>query len=54
MAKYSASNYDVQKTSGVCASTGDELAPGDTCWSALVDIPVEERVGAGLPPRPLV
>ena len=43
MSKYSASQYDVQKTSGVCASTGDELAPGDTCWSALVDIPVEER-----------
>ncbi|MEM1107353.1 MAG: hypothetical protein AAGH99_01535 [Planctomycetota bacterium] len=43
MSQFNASNYDVQKTSGVCASTGDELAPGDGCYSALVDIPAEER-----------
>jgi len=41
--QFSSSNYEVQKTSGVCASTGETLAPGDVCYSALVDIPAQER-----------
>ncbi|MEM9419462.1 MAG: hypothetical protein AAGA25_10505 [Planctomycetota bacterium] len=43
MSQFSSSNYEVQKTSGVCASTGETLEPGDGCYSALVDIPAEER-----------
>lgn len=43
MSQFSSSNYEVQKTSGVCAATGDPLEPGDGCYSALVDIPAEER-----------
>lgn len=35
--------YDVQKPSGVCASTGRALEPGEACYSALVDIPVQQR-----------
>ncbi|MEM9915558.1 MAG: hypothetical protein AAF911_11395 [Planctomycetota bacterium] len=43
MSQFSSSNYEVQKTSGVCAATGDTLEPGVGCYSALVDIPAEER-----------
>jgi hypothetical protein len=43
MSQFSQSNYDVQKTSGICAATGEDLAPGSPCYSALVDIPAEER-----------
>jgi len=43
MSQFSQSNYDVQKTSGVCLSTGDPLEPGDSCYSGLVDIPAEDR-----------
>ncbi len=43
MSQFSASPYDVQKTSGVCVVTGQELAPGEECYSALVDIPPDHR-----------
>ncbi|MEE9405015.1 MAG: hypothetical protein V3V20_08980 [Algisphaera sp.] len=43
MATYNPSNYDVQKASGVCVSTGVTLEPGEDCYSALVDIPAQER-----------
>lgn len=43
MSQFSASQYDVQKTSGRCLATGQELAPGEDCYSALVDIPADER-----------
>ncbi len=35
--------YDIQKPSGFCQATGRSLEPGEACFSALVDIPVEER-----------
>ena len=43
MSQFSASQYDVQKTSGVCLATGQTLEPGQDCYSALVDIPAEQR-----------
>ena len=43
MARYTQSQYDVQKPSGVCAKSGEPIAPGDDCWSVLVDVPAEER-----------
>ena len=43
MSQFSQSNYDVQKTSGVCAATGETIQPGQPCYSALVDIPEAER-----------
>ncbi|MEO1237581.1 MAG: hypothetical protein AAFX76_12405 [Planctomycetota bacterium] len=43
MSQFSSPNYDVQKTSGVCQATGDTLEPGNPCYSALVDVPADER-----------
>ncbi|MEM8737381.1 MAG: hypothetical protein AAGG38_02740 [Planctomycetota bacterium] len=43
MPSFSASNYDVQKTSGVCLATGQPLVPGEACYSALLDVPMAER-----------
>lgn len=43
MSQFNASNYEVQKGSGVCVATGETLEPGRACYSVLVDIPVEER-----------
>ena len=35
--------YDVQKPSGFCLATGRSLEPGEACYSALVDIPADQR-----------
>lgn len=35
--------YDIQRPTGVCAATGEELTPGDTVYTALVDPPAEDR-----------
>ncbi|MEM7624698.1 MAG: hypothetical protein AAF333_03615 [Planctomycetota bacterium] len=43
MSQFSPSNYEVSKASGVCAATGEPLEPGRDCYSALVDIPADER-----------
>lgn len=43
MSQFSQSNYEVQKPSGFCLATGNSLEPGEACYSALVDIPAEER-----------
>jgi hypothetical protein len=43
MSQLTTSNYDVQRPSGFCAATGRSLEPGEDCYSALVDIPEDER-----------
>lgn len=43
MSQFSQSNYDVQRPSGFCLATGRSLEPGEDCYSALVDIPENER-----------
>lgn len=43
MSQFTQSNYDVQRPSGFCAATGRSLEPGEDSFSALVDIPLEER-----------
>ena len=43
MSQFSSSNYEVSKASGVCAASGEPLEPGQACYSALVDIPADER-----------
>jgi hypothetical protein len=45
LSQFSQSSYDVQKTSGVCLSTGRTLEPGEDCYSALIDVPAAEREG---------
>lgn len=39
MSQFNAPSYEIPKTSGVCASTGRELAPGEPYYAALVDLP---------------
>ncbi|MEM7576214.1 MAG: hypothetical protein AAF328_01955 [Planctomycetota bacterium] len=36
-------SYDVQKPSGFCLATGRSLEPGEDCFSALIDVPENER-----------
>ncbi|MEM1354757.1 MAG: hypothetical protein AAGC44_04500 [Planctomycetota bacterium] len=43
MSQLNTTTYDLQRPSGVCAATGDALIPGDPCFVALVDPPLEER-----------
>ena len=43
MSQFSQTNYDVQRPSGVCQASGRTLEPGEDCYSALVDIPAEQR-----------
>lgn len=43
MTRFSQSNYEVSKPSSECTATGEALEPGQDCYSALVDIPAEER-----------
>lgn len=43
MSQFNASNYEVQKGSGVCSATGEALEAGQACYSVLMDIPAEER-----------
>ena len=43
MSQFTQQNYDVQRPSGFCVATGRSLEPAEDCFSALVDIPVEER-----------
>lgn len=43
MNKFGTSSYDVEKPSGLCAATGEALVSGAACYSALVDIPPDER-----------
>jgi hypothetical protein len=39
MSQFNAPSYEIPKTSGVCASTGRELAPGEPYYAALVELP---------------
>ncbi len=39
MAQFNTPSYEIPKTSGRCASTGRELAPGEPYYAALVDLP---------------
>ena len=41
MSQFNASSYEIPKTSGVCASTGRELAPGEPYYAVLVEWPVD-------------
>ncbi len=46
MSQFTASTlpaYEVQRQSGYCLATGRSLEPGEACYSALLDIPAEER-----------
>lgn len=43
MSQLNPTTYDLQRPSGICAVTGEELVPGETCYVALVDPPLEER-----------
>ncbi|MEM1098121.1 MAG: hypothetical protein AAGH92_04965 [Planctomycetota bacterium] len=36
-------SYEVQKPSGYCLATGRSLEPGEDCFSALIDVPENER-----------
>ena len=36
-------SYDVQRPSGFCLATGRSLEPGEACYSALIDIPADQR-----------
>ena len=46
MSQLNTPTYDLQRPSGVCAATGEELFAGETCYVALVDPPLEEREAA--------
>ncbi|GAB4196686.1 MAG: hypothetical protein Kow00105_10790 [Phycisphaeraceae bacterium] len=39
MSQFNAPSYEIPKTSGVCASTGRELQPGEPYYAALVELP---------------
>ena len=41
MTQFSASGYDVPRTSGQCAATGRALEPGETYYATLVDVDPE-------------
>lgn len=43
MSQFNPTSYEIPKTSGVCASTGRTLEPGETYYATLVDVPPEER-----------
>lgn len=43
MSQFSQPTYDVQRPSGFCQATGRSLEPGETCYSALLEIPPEQR-----------
>lgn len=39
MSQFNATSYEIPRTSGVCASTGRALEPGETYYAVLIDIP---------------
>lgn len=39
MAQFNAPSYEIPRTSGVCASSGRELTPGESYYAALVELP---------------
>lgn len=43
MSQFSGSTYEIPRTSGVCASTGRTLQPGEPYYAALLDLPLEAR-----------
>lgn len=56
MSQFNAPSYEIPRASGVCASTGRELAPGEAYYAALVEISDAERQAAeqrGEAPNPL-
>lgn len=42
MSQFNAPSYEIPRTSGICASNGRELTPGEPYYAALVDLPVEQ------------
>ena len=42
MSQFNAPSYEIPKTSGVCASTGRELKPGEAYFAALVELSDEQ------------
>ena len=42
MAQFNAPSYEIPKTSGICASTGRELAPGESYFAALIELSEEQ------------
>lgn len=43
MSQFTATNYEIPRTSGVCASTGRTLEPGETYYAVLVDVPLQQQ-----------
>ena len=43
MSQFNASSYEIPRTSGVCASTGRELEPGEPYYAVLVDLPTDQQ-----------
>lgn len=43
MSQFNAPTYEIPRTSGVCASTGRTLEPGEAYFAALIDVPPAER-----------
>lgn len=46
MSQFNAPSYEIPRTSGVCASTGKALEPGEAYYAALVEISEDERKAA--------
>jgi hypothetical protein len=47
MSQFNASSYEIPRTTGVCASTGRELQPGETYFATLVEVDPEQQGEAG-------
>lgn len=45
MSQFNAPSYEIPRTSGVCASSGRELAPGEPYYAALVELPADQPAG---------
>ena len=42
MSQFNTPGYDIPRTTGICASTGRALEPGETYYAALVDLPEDQ------------
>lgn len=45
MAQFNTPSYEIPRTSGVCASSGRELVPGEPYYAALVELPADQPCG---------
>ena len=43
MTQFNTSSYEIPRTTGICASTGRELEPGETYFATLVEIPPDQQ-----------